>query len=282
MRRAPEETDQISFSPISRYARGGTERVRVGPGARSQVRSHANSHRPGKFSCPEVESLQPSVKILYFRVVKSRYGLRGARVGEATHPGPPTQLDSEDDEPVVEVVAMDADDTDSIPDIEEDVVDALERDLVSERCRTRLRLTWSDQGEHIDTREDRNARAAACLVRGLARRVGAVPRGGQLPRVLRQQRWSPLNVPLMWAAAGQRATTPVLDWLIEVSHRVTDPVEFHGGSEVASAAVRIGWNALRETMRSWGITDSEGLSNWLFVRRGFPRSPPGSHIAARA
>ena len=71
MRRAPEETDQISFSPISRYARGGTERVRVFPGARSEVRSHANSHRPGKFSCPKVESRQPSVKILYFRVVKS-------------------------------------------------------------------------------------------------------------------------------------------------------------------------------------------------------------------
>ena len=52
-------------------------------------------------------------------------------------------------------------------------------------------------------------------------------------------------------------------------------------AEVASAAVRIGWNALRKTMRSWGITDSEGLSNWLTVR-GFPRSPPGSHIATRA
>ena len=82
---------------------------------------------------------------------------------------------------------------------------------MSERCRTRLRLTWSDQGEHIDTREDRNARAAACLVRGLARRVVAVPRGGQLPRVLRQQRWSPLNVPLMWAAAGQRASVGLAD-----------------------------------------------------------------------
>ena len=264
MRRFPEETDQISFSPISRYSRGRTERFRVGPRARSQVRSHANSHRPGKFSCPEVQLFQPSVKILHIRVVKSRYGLRGVRVGEATHPCPPTQYD----EPVVEVVAMDADDTDSIPDIEEDVVDALERDFVSESCRTRLRLTWNDQGEHIYTREDR-------------RRVGAVPRGGQLPRVLRQQRWSPLNVPLMWAAAGQRATIPVLDWLIKASHRVTDPVEFHGGSEVANAAVRIGWNALRETMRSWGITDSEGLSNWLTVR-GFPRSPPGSRIAAKA
>ena len=78
----------------------------------------------------------------------SRYGLRGVRVGEATH-----QLDSEDDELVVEVVAMGVDDTDSIPDTEEDVVDALERDLVSERSRTRLRMTWNDQGEHVDTRK---------------------------------------------------------------------------------------------------------------------------------
>ena len=45
-----------------------------GAGARSPVRPHADSHRPGKFSCPEVESLQPIVKTLHFRVVKSRYG----------------------------------------------------------------------------------------------------------------------------------------------------------------------------------------------------------------
>ena len=98
MRGAPEETDQISFRPISRHARGGAEHVRVGAGARSPVRSHADSHRPGKFSCPEVESFQPVVKALHSRIVRwcksvgARYGHRGVRVGEATNPGPPKRL----------------------------------------------------------------------------------------------------------------------------------------------------------------------------------------------
>ena len=67
-------------------------------GARSLVRSHADAHRPGKFSCPEVESFQPVVKTLHSRTVKwcksvgARYGHRGVRVGEATNPGPPKPL----------------------------------------------------------------------------------------------------------------------------------------------------------------------------------------------
>ena len=69
MRGAPEETDQIFFRPISRHAGCGPEHVRVGAGARS-VRSDADTHRPGKFSCPEVDSLQPTVKTLHNRIVK--------------------------------------------------------------------------------------------------------------------------------------------------------------------------------------------------------------------
>ena len=62
----------------------------------------------------------------------------------------------------------------------------------------------------------------------------------------------------------------------------------HGGSEVASAAVRIGWNAFREAMRIWGITDSEGLSIWLCswvpkepFWKSHRRQSPGVHSAAK-
>ena len=44
----------------------------------------------------------------------------------------------------------------------------------------------------------------------LAERIGAVHSGDPVPRALHQQRWSPLNVPLMWAA-GDDLTTPVLE-----------------------------------------------------------------------
>ena len=60
----------------------------------------------------------------------------------------------------------------------------------------------------------RQARAAQILIQELSRRVGSVPGGSSIPRIVREQRWSPVNVPLMWAAAGQDPSTPVLDWLI--------------------------------------------------------------------
>ena len=90
MRGAPE-TDQISFRPISRHAGCGPENVRVVAGARrSPARSHADAHRPGKFSCPQVESLQLIVQPLHCRVVKwcksvgARYGHRGGE-GRRSH-----------------------------------------------------------------------------------------------------------------------------------------------------------------------------------------------------
>ena len=57
----------------------------------------------------------------------------------------------------------------------------------------------------------RQARAAQIFIQELSRRVGSVPGGSSIPRIVREQRWSPLNVPLMWAAAGQDPSTPVLD-----------------------------------------------------------------------
>ena len=42
-------------------------------------------------------------------------------------------------------------------------------------------------------------------MRELAGRIGPIPEGGEVPAIVRRQRWSPINVPLMWAAAGRRA-----------------------------------------------------------------------------
>ena len=105
--------------------------------------------------------------------------------------------------------------------------------------------------------------------------------GAQLPRALRQQRWSPLNVPLIWAAAGNESSTPVLEWLVEAAEQVPEPVEFHGGQAVPSVCAREGWAALRGALRSWGVADREDLSHWLGTQ-GFPRTSPGNHISARA
>ena len=75
----------------------------------------------------------------------------------------------------------------------------------------------------------------------LARRAGVVPREGEVPRVIRQQRWSPLNVPLLWSAAGVEETSPVLDWLASVAGTMHQDVEFHEGVVNFVDAVRVGF-----------------------------------------
>ena len=57
-------------------------------------------------------------------------------------------------------------------------------------------------------------RIAANLIRTLATRVGAVPHGGVMPGTIRRQRWSSLNVLLMWEAARQDETCLLVEWLI--------------------------------------------------------------------
>ena len=114
----------------------------------------------------------------------------------------------------------------------------------------------------------------------LVQRIGPIVPGGVLPRKLRQQRWSPMNVPLMWAAASDRESDPVLQWLGDRASQIQQPVSFHGGECSASQGVRLGFNSLRGVMRGWGIESPEGLSQWL-RQHGFPATRPGNHIPAR-
>ena len=83
-------------------------------------------------------------------------------------------------------------------------------------------------------------RTAANLIRSLAARVGPVPHGGMLTGAIRRQRWSPLNVSLMWAAAGHQETRPLVEWLISVTSAIEEPVHFIWGDLTPSAAVQVG------------------------------------------
>ena len=96
----------------------------------------------------------------------------------------------------------------------------------------RLRLIWSQEW-HPD------ARAAECMMRELGNRIGNVPAGSPVPRAVRQQRWSPLNVPLMWAAASRSDTTPVLQWLSQAGSRIVEPIEFHESHISAADAATV-------------------------------------------
>ena len=74
---------------------------------------------------------------------------------------------------------------------------------------------------------------------------------------------------------SSRRVPPVLHWLMECASSIAEPVSFHGGECSASEAVRIGFNCLREGMRSWGISSQEDLSQWL-RHQGFPATRPGT------
>ena len=54
----------------------------------------------------------------------------------------------------------------------------------------------------------------------LAGRIGSVPVGSPIPRVVRQQRWSPVSVPHLQAAAGEGPSAPALDWMIRAAVRI--------------------------------------------------------------
>ena len=142
------------------------------------------------------------------------------------------------------------------------------------RRRRRLRMIWNEELHQ-------EAHAAMALMQDLAQRVGAIPIGDPMPLSLRRQRWSPLNVPLMWSAAGQEVSTPVLEWLVGAAGAITEPVQFHGGEIPASEAARVVWLSLRGVMRNWRIDTPPQLSTWL-RSQGFAASRPGHHIPARA
>ena len=77
------------------------------------------------------------------------------------------------------------------------------------------------------------------LFHTLASRIGAVPAGSGVPRAVRTQRWSPVNVPLIWTASGSADSTPALDWLIVAAGRIVEPVR---GKDASRGAVREGWS----------------------------------------
>ena len=71
----------------------------------------------------------------------------------------------------------------------------------------------------------------------------------------------------IWVGASRGLTIPA--------------VEFHEGSVEPDAAVVVGWNALREVFRGWGIMAAQDLTTRL-CQEGFPRCAVGNHISARA
>ena len=261
------------------HSRFGTvEQGRCGPRKSSGWSEHANDDRRrlkqngdsdrqcrSKFA---LEPIQSSVCVMR----QARYGLRGDRVGEASNPGPggedesvfPTMVDSEAGIEHFNFIQRDAQTEETCSDTES----CHSQDQAAARPGRRLTLVW-DEDNVPPQRWHNEARAVEGLLGG---RIGALPPGSPIPRVLSRQRWSPVNVPFVWAAVGDGRSTPALDWMIRAAGRIHEPVEFYEGHIPVRDAARLGWSSLREVLRSWGIECREHLTEW---------SLPGNHISAR-
>ena len=89
------------------------------------------------------------------------------------------------------------------------------------------------------------------MVMRLVDRVGHVDFStGVISREIRQQQWSFLNIPLMWAATGDRSNV-VLQWLAASAQNTSVPVR--GTSLPGNEAVMAGWDSLHGAMQVLGI-----------------------------
>ena len=111
-------------------------------------------------------------------------------------------------------------------------------------------------------------------------RVGHVDPGGEIPREVRRLQWSAFNVPLMWAAAANDQNCAILEWLNQQTESLP-PVLVNGCEVAAQEALRVGWDVLCHTMRSWGVRSREDLAEWIH-QQGFRRPRWGAHFSARA
>ena len=128
-------------------------------------------------------------------------------------------------------------------------------------------------------RERREVHAVSQFIRTVAARVGFVDEGGTVPRQLRHQQWSAFNVLLMWAAASGDADCHLLQWL-EVRAERLPPMRVGDQQISGRATVRTGWEVLRNTLQSWGITSREHLAESTIKVSGDPGGEPTS-VAGR-
>ena len=118
------------------------------------------------------------------------------------------------------------------------------------------------------------------MVMCLVDRVGHVDHSaGVIPREIRRQQWSFLNIPLMWAAATGDRSNVVLQWLAASARNTSVPV--CGASLPGNEAVMIGWDSLHGAMQVLGIRSREGLAEWVHTQ-GFHRPRWGAHFSGRA
>ena len=85
-----------------------------------------------------------------------------------------------------------------------------------------LRVHWQTDSQlwHQETQR------AEQLAHDWTSKIASIPIGAEIPTTVRQQRWSPLNVPLIWGT-NTAETNPVMDWLVATTIPIEMPLEFN-------------------------------------------------------
>ena len=181
---------------------------------------------------------------------RARYGMRGRRIGEASNPGPDFRRRP-----------------------------AALRELHARDLANIVERALSPQEHASIIRPDDATRNAALMLTSLAGRAAESPSDTRdIPQCIRRQRWSDLNVPLMWSAASECSTVPpVLDWVTHVTVNAAQ-IQAHEGAPIAIGdALRQGWTQLRSCFRAWGIRTEEDLIQWI-GRNWNHRVEAGQHL----
>ena len=180
----------------------------------------------------------------------ARYGLRARRIGEASKPGPPWHR-------------------------RQGILEELHRtDFAGHQASEYL-----PSDRHAAARPAADAREAARMLALLAKRThsSTVPTQG-VPRAILRQRWSAINVPLMWAAATSGPDThPIIDWTGLMTANAAHVRKCDGDDATIADAMRSGFLALRSRFRAQGIDSEEALAQWLREHR-FCTVQPGAYI----
>ncbi len=147
---------------------------------------------------------------------QSRYGYRGQRIGEASNPGPL----------MVERSRM---------------LTQLHDNVYTGNIARHAR-PLSPMQLAVATRPEGAAKNVAKMFVSLARRAASSsPSAEAIPEPVRQQRWSALNVPLMWAAASDdRETHAILEWIGQATANAPTITLPNGESAIIAEAVKTG------------------------------------------
>eukprot|EP00973_Karenia_brevis_P086789 12035608-Karenia_brevis.AAC.1 len=122
------------------------------------------------------------------------------------------------------------------------------------------------------------ATAAMDILRLAQRTAGTLPELRE--QVVRSHTWSHCNRPLLWSAAADDATHPVVEWLCRAASGSW--ILLPGLRDAAMpgpAAVREAWLALREGMRALGIASKSDLADW-HRRSGYGTVACSSYLQA--